>query len=125
MAALLTIASLAGLPAAALLSMRSIMTDPPGGQAVLAGNQGYGYQTTAPPATPPPTSPPATTPPPTSPPAETPPVPTPETGSGGGELPVTGVGSLAVVGAGLVLVGIGIVIWVLAGRSTRDPARRR
>lgn len=71
---------------------------------------GYGY----------PTAPPETGPPPTPPPTTAPPSPPPEE-----QLPVTGVRSLTVAGVGLVLVGLGILTWVLTGRRRTAGSRHR
>lgn len=71
---------------------------------------GYGY----------PTAPPETGPPPTPPPTTAPPSPPPQE-----QLPVTGVRSLTVAGVGLVLVGLGILTWVLTGRRRTAGNRHR
>lgn len=84
-----------------------------------------GYPT--PPTTPPTTSPPATTPPTTSPPPTSPPTTAPPSTSPPTtpttappteqpELPVTGARSLNVAGFGLLLVGLGMLAWMLGGR---------
>lgn len=98
------------------------------GPAPLSG-QPHHYVPSSPPDYYLPSTPPVTTGPPTSrtPPPETSPPVTFETSSpvtsppmtyppNGNGLPETGVRSLTIAGIGLVLVGLGILIWVLTGR---------
>lgn len=98
LASLLLLAIMSGAAVAPGLAAAAEPTAPPTGDDGY--NADYGYPTPSPSPSP--------TPSPSPSPSESPPPP---------NLPVTGaVGSLAVAGVGLVLVGFGILTWVLAGR---------